>query len=650
MGGSAGAAEAAVFYERGRNYMALEEWYEAAEALLECIRLNSAHAEGNAALAECYYELAEFDEALVWVRKARGLARSNMATANLEAFILIALGRLDEAAAAIAAILEKEPYNREALFAAGELDVARGRSADALLRYREASRRYPDDRRLLISLALVSGSLGDTNAALSFIDRALAQHPDDYRVFYYAAYVNAQGARLPQAIQYAEQALYHKPDYGPARSLLASLRYRNGEYEEAERLAGQSITANREDMGAWYLKGLSLIRLNRNAEAITVLTNALAASGGSVNGGSASGDDEFIRALLEETLTAITGLEDPRRARWASWHFDRAREFRSRNGIDQAIFEYRRGLRLNPYARDRREYAELLRLRGYPARYLEELRFLQDQGIADRSLNDAVESYNALLWGALFRQWQVNPVEITGRHWKIAVFSLTGQSSFYHVDAGAVAASGVRDLLLHDRNIAPANLEIRQPSFSRAFRTAREAGADYFALVSVVENERDISLKAELFVGRTGAPAGAFHAFRTGQDRLSGAAQGITGQLAAALPFRGKLLTRRQAQALIDKGRADGVKNGDVYDVVKKGRPQIANEGIGLVYAADDLTGKITIENADEEVAAGSLEKNGFFDRIEAGDEIILQAEKDGKSPIENAANPELRSLLRTLR
>ena len=640
VGGSAGAAEAAVFYERGRQYMSLEEWYKAAEALLECIRLNPAHAEGNAALAECYYELAEFDEALVWVRKARGLARGNMATANIEAFILIALGRLDDAASAIAAILEREPYNREALFAAGELDVARGRSADALLRYREATRRYPDDRRLLISLALVSGSLGDNKTALSFIDRALEQHPDDYRVFYYAAYVNAQGARLPQAIRYAEQALYHKPGYGPARSLLAGLRYRNGEYADAERLADQSITANREDMGAWYLKGLSLIRQNRNAEAIIVLANALAVNG----------EDEFIRALLEETLTVITGLEDPRRARWASWHFERAREYRSRNLIDQAIFEYRRGLRLNPYARDRREYAELLRLRGYPARYLEELRFLQDQGLADRSLNDAVESYNALLWGALFRQWQVNPVEITGRHWKLAIFSLTGQSSFYHVDAGAIAASGVRELLIHDRNIAPANLEIRQPSFSQAFRTAREAAADYFVIVSVVENERDISLKAELFVARTGAKAGVFHTFRTGQDRLRGAARGIADQLGAALPFRGRLVTRRQAQALIDKGRADGVKNGDVYEVVKKGRPQIANEGIGLVYAADDLVGKITIENADEEVAAGSLARSGFFDRIEAGDEIILQTEKDGKTPPESAANPELRSLLRTLR
>jgi len=495
------AAESAALYEKGRNFMAVGDWYSAAEALHDCLRLNQAHAEGTAALAECYYELGEFDETLEWVRKARTLARSSSSVTILEAVTLIALGRLDDASRVISEVLAREPYNREALFAAGELDIARGRSAEALLRYRDAVQRYPDDRRLLISLALVSGSLGDNDAALTFINRALARHPDDFRVFYYAAHINAQANRLTQAILYSEMALGYRPGYGPARSLLANLRYRNGEYAEAARLADEAIAANREDMGAWYLKGISYIRLGRSSEALAVLENAAGIDSG----------DEFIRTVLEDTLISITGLEDQRRGRWASWHFDRARDFRSRNLLDQALFEYRRGLRLNPYAKDRREYADLLRLQGYPARYLEELRFLQDQGIGDRSLNDAVETYSSMLSGALHQRWQINPVEIDGRHWNIAVFSISGQSSHFHADAGAIASSYIREILIHDRALVPMNLELRQPAFSQAFRTAREAGADYFLIVSAMENERDISLRGELFVGRTGASAGNFY-------------------------------------------------------------------------------------------------------------------------------------------
>jgi tetratricopeptide (TPR) repeat protein len=639
-GNNAGTAQAAALYEQGRNFMAEDDWYSASEALLECLRLNPAHAEGTAALAECYYELGEFDEALSWTRKARVLARNNSSIANLEAVTLIALGRLEAAAGVISEVLAREPYNREALFAAGELDIARGRPSEALLRYREAVRRYPDDRRLLLSLALVSGSLGDDVSALSFIDKALSQHPDDYRVFYYAAYINAQVGRLPQAISYSEKALNLRPGYGPARSLLANLRYRSGQYAEAARLADESIAANRSDLGAWYLKGLAYIRLGRAVEALTVLGTAIAINP----------NDEFIRTALEDTIIAVTSLEDQRRGRWAVWHFDRARDYRSRRLIDQSLFEYRRGLRLNPYARDRREYAELLRVQGYPARYLEELRFLQDLGLADRSLNDAVEAYSSLLSGALFQRWKVNPLELEGQHWKIAVFSLAGQSSYYHVDAGAIASSYIKEILIHDRSVSPMDIELRQTSFSQAFRTAREAGADYFLVISAMENERDVSLKAELFTGRTGSSAGSFYAFRTGVDRLRNASRGIADQLGAALPLRGRLVQRQQSQGLIDKGKVDGVKAGAVYDIVKKGRSQIAHQGIGLVYTDDDVVGRISIENVDEEVASGAITRNGFFDRIEAGDEVIFKAVDDVKIPPDTTANPELRALLRTLR
>ncbi|MCL2440908.1 MAG: tetratricopeptide repeat protein [Treponema sp.] len=631
---------AQAYFERGRSHMAEENWYSAVESFLECLRINPAHAEATAALAECYYELAEFDEALNWVRRARQLARGNMSVANLEVFTLIALGQLDAATVLVTEILTREPYNREALFAAGELDIARNRPSEAMIRYREAVRRYPDDRRLLISLALVTLSLGDGDTALTYINTALTQHAGDYRVYYYAAYIYSMNNRVTDAIRYAERALYFRPGHLASQSLMATLRYRNGQYEEAARLCDIAIANNRQDMSAWYLKGLSFIRLGRNQEAITILTTAI----------SINEHDEFIRAILEETLISSTNLEDPRRARYALWHFNRARSFRQRNQVEQALFEYRRGLRLNPFAPDRREYAELLRVQGYPARYLEELLFLQDQGEADRSLNDAVEAYSSLLSNALFRQWQVNPVDLAERHWKVAVFSMAGQSSFYHADAGSVAAGVIRELFVHDRNIMPMNLEHRQASFSQAFRLARESGADYFLMISVTENERDISIKAEAFVGRTGSPAGTFHSFRTGTDRLREASRGIVTQLSSVMPIRGRLLIRRQGQALINKGRADGIQQGAVFDIVKRGRPQVANEGIRLVYNNDELVGTFTITSVDEEIAIGTLVRNGFFDRIEPGDEIILQTAREARPAVETAANPELRALLRTLR
>jgi hypothetical protein len=278
---------------------------------------------------------------------------------------------------------------------------------------------------------------------------------------------------------------------------------------------------------------------------------------------------------------------------------------------------------------------------------------MQTLGLGDRDIADTVETYDALLAGALHRRWPVNPAEIaaSSRHWKVAVFSVASQSAFYHADAGSVASSFIKDLLVHDRNVETVETELRQPSFSQAFRTARESGADYFLVISVLENERDLSVKGELYAARTGSPAGAFSAFRTGPDRLRNAARGITDQLAAALPFRGELLRRRASQALLDKGRADGVETGQVYDVVKKGRAVILNEGVGLSYSPEDVAGTLTIDQTDEEVSLGTLSRSGFFDRIEAGDEVVAQKQTTGQpTAAEIPANPELRALLRTLR
>jgi tetratricopeptide (TPR) repeat protein len=578
-----------------------------------------------------------------------------MEIANLEAFILIANGRLDEAAEIIKYVQSREPYNRNALFTAAELDVARGKSGDAVQLFREAVRRYPDDRRLLISLALVLGSLGDTEAAREYIERAEIKHPDDYRVYYYAAYLASRAGRINTAIQDAEKSLSLRPGFNPAVSLLASLRYRNGEYEAAAALADHIIAADHDDTGAWLLKGMAYSSMGRKNDARIILETALGFDS----------EDEFIRIALEELVVETSRLEDPQRERWASYHFGRARSYRGRNLNDEAIFEYRRGLRLNPYAKERLDYAETLRLLGYPELYLEELIFLRDLGMSNRSIDDQIEAYTALMNNNLARQWDVQPEELQA-HWNIAIFSIASQAAFYHTDAGYITSRYIKDILIHNGNISTPDLEVRQQTFASAFRSAREgtgggtrantansSAPDYFLVVNVLENERDLAVNAELYVARTGARAGAFSVYRAGVDRLRNAARNIAEQLGKAMPFRAVLLRRAAGEGLIDKGRLDGSSENTVYQIVKKGSVDIQSEGIGLQYAESDITGSFTSRRVGEELTSGAINRAGFFDLVTAGDEVVAKDEQsaaaNGAAPAQ-AADPELRAILRTLR
>lgn len=632
----------ASWYEQGQSAMVQEDWYSAAEAFLEVLKINPSHAESTAALAECYYELREYDQALSWVRKARLLSRGSMSLANLEALILIAMGQLDSASLVLSDILIREPYNKEAVFASAELDLARGKTGEAVKKYREAVHRYPDDRRALISLALVLGSLGDYDTARGYVKKAVALHSDDFRIHYYSAYLDALAGKLDSAANSLAIALTLKPDFLAARSLLALVRYRSNRFDEALRLADQIIAADRNNVSAWFVKGMSFIRLGRYPEARQVLALAL----------SIDSDDEFVRSALEDVILKSTTIESPERAVWASWHFKKAQAYLSNNLSQEALFEYRRGLRINPYAAERREYAELLRIQGFPERQLEELKLMQDIGRADRTINDTVEAYNSLLSDTLSRIWQVNPFTLENRHWKIAVFSVGAQSGMNHVDAGAVTASYVQDILSQDGNIATLPLEQRQSSFSTAFRTAREAGADYFLIVSVKEEDRALSIQADLYVGRTGSEVASFSVYKVGQDRLRNGSRQIVAQLQMLMPFRAVIAQRKGSLVLIDKGRADGVAKSNTYQIIKQGSASIKNEGVGLSYTQGDMVGTLVIDEVGELLAQGTVSRAGFYDEIQSGDEVISLHE-NGSSPVppkDQSIDPELRALLRALR
>jgi len=630
------------WYEQGQRAMVQEDWYTAAEAFLEVLKINPSHADATAALAECYFELREYDQALSWVQKARALSRSSMSLANLEAFILIAMGKLDTAASVLADILSREPYNKDALFATAELELAKGKIGEALKKYREAVNRYPDDRQALLSLALVLGSLGEYDTARTYVTKAVTLHSDDYRVHYYAAYLDALAGKLDSAANSLDIALTLKPTFQAGRALLATVRYRANRFEEASRLADQLIAANRNDVSAWYIKGMAFVRLGRLSEARQILAMAL----------SIDKDDEFVRSALEDVVLKSTAVESAERANWAEWHFKKAREYLSNNLSQEALFEYRRALRINPYAAERQEYAELLRIQGYPGRQLEELKFLQDIGRSNRTINDTVEAYNSLLYDTLPRIWQVNPYTLQNRHWKLAVFSVGAQSGIKHVDAGAVVASYLQDILTQDGNILTMPLEIRQTSFSTAYRTAREAGADYFLIVSVKEQDRELSIQVDMYGGRTGSRAASFSVYKVGQDRLRNGSRQIVSQLQNFLPFRAVILQRKAGLVLIDKGKADGVEKGNSYQIIKKGSATVKNEGIGLIYTQQDVIGTVVIDTVDELIAQGTATRAGFYDEITSGDEVIALPEK-GANPVpqkNETIDPELRDLLRTLR
>lgn len=637
--------DALVLASRGERAMLLEDWYEASTYFTEALRINSSFLTARKGMARVSYELGEYEQSLHHSFLARKLAPTDSEIISLEVFSHIALGDKKSAHVLLDALLKREPYNRDAMFAKAELDILEGRPSQASFIYRDLTERYPDDKRALISLALISLPMGNIDMALDYIQRALIQHPDDASVYYYAAWLDSQNGNFNRSILRLKQALSIKPDYIKAKQLLATSLYKNGLWAESIALADELIALNRSGTNAWYIKAMALNQLKKYEEARRVLKTALAMSP----------EDEFLRLAIENSLLEHSKLELPERKEYANWHFERAQNFRQKNLIDQARYEYQRGLHLDPYSPQRAHYAELLGSMGYPSLQLEELIFMQDIEISNTYINDTVESYNSLLSDSLHRQWGVEPIHIPQENWKIALFVIDSVYNSVHVDAPQLGLILLKDLLRQSPGYEILELPHTQESFSRAWRLARESGADYFIIYNSSESDLDFSLQTDLYSARSGELIRTFQSYQTGMDKLRNSNRKILENIVQSIPFRASVLQRQGNEAIVSAGRIRGLKKGDKLIAISQGRVETDIHSLAIKYDEKDLVAFLVVEELDDYVSLVRVQRNGFFDRLINKDPVFLAdveqnpAKKQGNTDIPFIP-AEIRSLIRSAR
>lgn len=636
-------------YESGKSAQDQEDWYGAIESYQESLRENPSYNLAYRGLAESFYALGEYEQALDQVTKAESYKKNDPELLDLRGFTQIGLGKLDAASATFKQVLTTWPNDVSARFGIAEIDICSGKISAASDQYLDALKRNPENRKALLSLALISRESGNVAAAKDYIAKALQYHGDNPQVFYYAAYIAAEDGQLGEAEKRVRSALGLKSDYDDARELLASILFRTKRYAEVLQICDARIASNRNRASAWYLKTLSLEKLGKYEDALKSAKTGL----------QVAPEDEVLRSMMESIVIAQLSFEDSRRASWASYHVDKARQFEQNNMNEQALYEYRRALKINPYDVDSRQsYAKLLLNRGYPARYVGQLKFIQSIGKSTNAINDAVESYGKLLSTSIAQKWKLDPLYLDKAHTSIGLYYQSDTTNIAHPDSERITTGMLADVFSSDLRYKVRAQEIPVGSYSEAFRISREAGEDYFGIVRFRENARDIQITVDLYVSRTGAKANTFSVFRTANDRYANALRRLIQTMSASFPSRGVVLGRYQAEGSIDLGKSDGVKPGAVFEVFPSSSVSVKNAGIGLLRNEASVLGTFTVDAVDEDVSQGKFERSGFYDRINSGDVVLPKIDKAGAGKTagatETAASqkqvPALLSLLRKIR
>ena len=624
----AGALES---YNSGLSKQNREDYYGASEDFHQALQANPSYGDAWFHLSEVTYAIGDYSLALTYLDSAEKYAKMRTEVQNLRGMIYIALGRLSDAKKIFSDIIKTNPNDVDARFGLAEIELYSGSYSGATRLYEDALKRQTNNRKALLSLALLSAESGNYDVTQNYITQALKYHSGDAEVHYLAAYLDARRGDLKNAERKARGAVQIKRDYTKAYVLLASILYNQGLYDDAIDTCEYLISKDRKTAEAWYLKGLSQVKKNLPDAAIATWNNALFENP----------QDEIMRAALETLVMRTYSIEDSRRNKWADYHIKKARDYKKTFMGEESRYEYQRALKIAPNnSTVRAEFADLISKSGLKELYLNQLKFIKSiknpnekkNSYQENKINDTIEAYESLMKYSLASEWNVDPFYLDKIRWNVGVFYTGSTAHLIHPEAEVVAASMISDIFTSVATTSVAVQDGAVSGYAEAYRLARTKKLDYFSLITIDESDREISMDVVVYSGRTGTETARFNYFRTGNDKFSSILRAFRRDLLNMLPVRGKIIQRSVNDLLVDLGFVEGMKEGAVLDVVKAGKIQTADSGRGVKFDEKDLLGTITITRVGEEISLGTLKQNGFYDRVNVGDELLVKVLPNTKS------------------
>lgn len=629
----------------GQELQAHKQWFDAMDLYQEALSMNPQYGDAWYNMALCSYALGSYDLCVQYADNAAKYERNLSDIQNLKGMAMISLGKIDEAKNVFTAVLKKYPNNIDARFGLAELDLLDGRISVAEGRYLDALKRDSQNRKALLSLALVSSEMGKNEAAEQYVKQALSYYSGEAEVHYMASYLAAKNGDYKVAEQRARSAVQINGDLDKAYSLLAQILFAQKRYDEVIDICDFRIGRKRDCVGAWYLKGLSQQKLERYYDAIDTYQTGL----------TINPQDEVMRNALELLVGQVLPVEDPRRNSWAEYHSKKAAEFgRNFDGISER-YEYQRALSVAPLnASIRQSFADMLERDGLYELYLQQLKFIKENAevldngpVIQRDENspsrkrsreqikndDAIENYESIMRNNISARWKIDPFYLDKTRWNIGIYYTKKPVQLFHADLEEISALAARTAFSGVPSTAVDVETDPVASYGEAFRLARTQGRDYFVIMTAEETERTYSIDATIYSARTGTKTSEIHVYRTGNDCMAKSLQRFRAGVLDILPIRGKVLQNVQGTLLLDLGKNDGISVDAEFNIIRKGGIETNDEGPGIKYNKKDLLGTVKVTACDEEISEGKYRKNGFYDTLNVGDEIILVKNKDGDNP-----------------
>ena len=611
--------EAIDLYRQGQSALRRQDYYGAIDSLQEALRLNPAYLDVILALADAYFRIEEYEEAYNYIEKAALYGENDISLINMKARILVGREDLTQAEELFRSVLTKEPNNLEANLGLAEIALLRGDDRQGEDQYRKSLILAPESRRALLSLALLYDREGNGEEAEKYLNLALTYHSRDPEVHIALAEHYLRTGDVERASYFAQNGARIAPDRSSPFRLLGQAFMEEEKWSQAVDPLINALSKNPRDITLLYMLSQCYIEMNMDQAALKLLDKAL----------KLDPENEIVRITMEQFLINNPTTSADQRNELSAYHRTRGQDFESSLYYGKAYGEYRRSRWIDPYDWEGwQSYGRILKLLGYPGKYLNTLQAMKASGYDDASFQERLTLLEHRKEKDLGDQWGVDQYNLEGFPYTLALYTRYSDR-LVHTGSEQVLSDYLKFMMLRYSSLDP-SLRTRIRTFSQAFSDARSQGSDYFVILDYSETERTFLCLAELYLTTTGAKVGEYRVMRTGKNRIAQTMEKMAGDLESSFIPRAKVISLEGNRLILGLGRFQSAAVDSKALLFKKGTVDLISGGDGIDYLKDDLLGEVTIIQVDEEISLGEINRYSLFDLISTGDELYFLPPKEG--------------------
>lgn len=609
------------YFLKGELLLRQSAYLDAITEFQKSITLNPFYKESFLGMGECYYELGNYDESFRNFKQAYLLDES-----DIDSLLWLGKCRVQQQDLLGAELFffmakQKEPRNKNLNLEYGNLMKELGYYTLAESFYNTAIEIDPTYSTAYIQLASVLEAQNKIFAAEDNYKKAIEINRLGFEPHYSLALFYYNQERFRSSLEEIHKAERINPENTDIQVLDYKVNIQLKEYQEAYQIMLALIEEQPDTAIYHYLAGILLYSMNDYEESFYHLNKAL----------QMDPSDEIMRWAAGEAAIKAYDYKSDIRNQLAQYYLDQGQYLYDTRNLDKAEYYFKRGLQLSPKNINLRlSLSQIYKDYGEYARYFQELKILRRLSPEDQDIIDEYEYFRRLQYRLYYTEASINQFTTPDISPIVALSTFENEQEIDDENVRYNGTQFFRKMLYHALNQKESLnvMWIDIADKNRHADYARDNGASFMIDGTMEFEDNRIVVQLRIVNLHTGLPHQQFYRSKRGNDKYLNMSLTLAKDIEEVIPVFGTIIQKQGENAIINIGKTHQASIEQVFYILPdKENINTLIENPSLLENDEFLqgiaVGTFTVNQMDERIAGGQIQRVSLFDQINEGDYVI---------------------------